>query len=460
MQEIEAEYHSVVDLNGIGNERGYTESTDSITLKNPQDDPYLKKTLFKYLRYAYLGGRHTVGCLEEAVEAGSVAYGCYRVAVYDSDYETPAAFVLMLAAAYASFLSHIASLIGVIKIEGPSYHKILKESLGGSAAGAAFLQKHCFQPNFKGVIIGSSLAGLFATVKATLDICKENQPDFFRKPIGVLSNLGINVFFSMLVSTGVTGYSFDIVEGFGREVSNSVYWTTVGLTLGLNLLSESMLVYLEYNKYPNRLERFLGVTASLFRALLYSLEITAFSLIFWFDAVTALQDSTRLTDAELGSIISAGLLFGCAVIFNKLYHDKHFRELAAYYIPDCVKNFFTSHLTLKQHSNEKSAHHSREFAGSELQEYVEESSTPSIFAACKQTLINTWNSFHSVEEIGSPPINEQPLLPGNDVKTNSWWSNISCCFWSNTTRTSDTPVKPSHYLPPLILENPGLLAQA
>jgi hypothetical protein len=73
MQEIEAEYHSVVDLKDIDNEGDYTESTDSITLKNPQNEPYFKKALFKYLRYAYLGSRHTVGCLEEAVEAGSVA---------------------------------------------------------------------------------------------------------------------------------------------------------------------------------------------------------------------------------------------------------------------------------------------------------------------------------------------------------------------------------------------------
>ncbi len=380
--------------------------------------------------------------------------------MYNPEYRTQAAYLFILAAGYASFVSHVASLIGAIKIEGPSYHKILKESIGGSVAGAAFLQRNCFERDFRGVAVGSSLAVFFATVKASLDIYKENRPDFFRKPIGVFVNLGVSTIFSMLVSTGVIGYAFDIVEGFSLEVSKSTYWTTVGLTLGLNILSEFMLIYLEYNKYPSRLERFLGITAHLFQALLYSTEMTAFSLIFWFDAVTDLQDSYIIRDPALWSIISACLLFGGTVMFNKLHRDKHFRELATYYIPDCVKSFFTSHLTLKQHSDEKSAHHSREFAGSELQEYVEESSTPSIFASCKQTLINTWNSFHSVEEIGSSPINEQPLLPNNDVKTNSWWSNISCCFWSNTTRTSDTPVKPSHYLPPLILENPGLLAQA
>jgi hypothetical protein len=453
MQEIEAEYHSVVDPKNIDNEEDYTESTDSITFKNSQDELYLKKASLKYLRYAYLGGWHTVGCLEEAFEAGSVAYGCYLVATYDPSYHTTAMYVVILSAAYASFISHVASLIGAIKLEGPSYHKMLKESIGGSVAGAAFLQKHCFSPNFSGVAIGSSLAAFFATVKAAVDIYKQNKSDFFRKPIGVLTNLGVNAFFSMLVSTGVIGYSFDIVEGFYVEVHNSIYWTSVALILGLNLLSESMLVYLEYNKYPSRLERFLGVNAHLLQALLYGVEMTAFNLIFWFDVVTDLQGSTYLTDSELGPIISLCSLFGCAVIVNKLYHDIHFRELATYYIPDCVKNFFTSYL--KQYSGEKSGHNSKEFSGLELQEYVEESSKPSIFASCKQTLINTWNSFHSVEEIGSPPINEQPLLPSNDVKT-GWWSNISCCFWSSTTRTSDAQVKPSHYLPPPVLENPGL----
>jgi hypothetical protein len=216
-----------------------------------------------------------------------------------------------------------------------------------------------------------------------------------------------------------------------------------------------MLVYLEYNKYPNRLERFLGVTAHLLQAFLYGVEMTAFSLIFWLDAVTDLQDSHILTPPQWGSLLGACVLFGCAVMFNKLNHDKHFRELAAYYIPDYLKNFFTSHLTLKQHSDEETDHSHREPADSELKEYVEKSSTLSVFSSCKQTLINTWNSFHSVEVVGSTSINEQPLLPEDKIETRSWWSSLSCCFWSNKARASDTEVKPSHYLPPPInLENP------
>jgi hypothetical protein len=460
----EAEYyHAVIDSKRDDEDEILAEPIDdSKIIKNNQYETYpqFNKTLLKYLRYAYLGGRHTVGCLEEAVEAGSVAYGCYLVAVYNPEYRTQAACLFILAAGYASFISHVASLIGAIKIEGPSYHKILKESIGGSVAGAAFLQRNCFERDFRGVAVGSSLAAFFATVKASLDIYKENRPDFFRKPIGVFVNLGVSTIFSMLVSTGVIGYAFDIVEGFYLEVSKSTYWTTVGLTLGLNLLSEFMLVYLEYNKYPSRLERFLGIVAHLFQALLYSTEMTAFSLIFWLDAVTDLQDSNLIPYSALWSIIAACLLFGGTVMFNKLHCDKHFIELTSYYVPDYVKNLFNKHLNLIPYSSdEESDHSSREPSDSELQEYANEPQQPSIFASCKQTLVNAWQNFPTIEEVGlAPPINEEPLLSEDTVETRSWWSSLSCCFWSKT-RVSDTEVKASHYLPPPInLENPAGLS--
>jgi hypothetical protein len=261
----------------------------------------------------------------------------------------------------------------------------------------------------------------------------------------------------MLVSTGVTGYTFDILEGLGEEISKSVYWSTVGVTLALNLLSESMLVYLEYNKYPNRLEHFLGVAAHLLQALLYGTEMTAFSIIFWFDAVTDLKDSYYIYENEWIPIFTVCILFGCTVMFNKLHHDKNFRELAAFYIPNCVKNLFNKHQEQIPHSEESSHSNSQELSNSDLEEYTNEPQQSGIFASCKQTLVNAWQNFPTIEEVGlAPPINEEPLLPEDKVETKSWWPNLSCCFWSNKQRVGDTEVRTNDYLPPPInLENPA-----